>query len=391
MAGLGQTGYVGGNQALALPNISYREFLSIESSHAGWTGQTLDTNIPVRMMVGTVGDGNLVVTLDLRSVGRAIAQLERILIIGSVAAALIVGLGSAWLMRRGLRPVEAMAAEADRITAGDLTDRVTPQDARTEVGRLGAALNGMLARVEASVAEREASQQLTRQFFADASHELRNPLASLRANAELYQQRAVPGRPDVDEAMQRIAAEAQRMSRLIDDMLRLARLDQHPGQQRDRVDLTALVAGCAERWQRGRPGRVWKLEIAAGLATEGDEEMLRRAVDNLLANVCAHTPDATTATITAARHGGTVHIEVSDDGPGVPAGQLPRIFDRFYRAGAPSARPGSGLGLAIVTAIAAAHGGTAQATPNRPHGLRVTMTVPSLQPVDLPVGMSRAL
>ena len=86
----------------------------------------------------------------------------------------------------------------------------------------------MLARIEASIAEREASQQLTRRFFADASHELRNPLASLRANAELYQQRAIPGRPDVDETMQRIALEAQRMGQLVDDMLRLARLDQAP-------------------------------------------------------------------------------------------------------------------------------------------------------------------
>ena len=184
------------------------------------------------MMAGKVGNGSLIVTLDLRSVGQSLAQLERILIIGSAAAALIVALGGGWLIRRGLRPIEAMAAQADRITAGDLTDRVGPADARTEVGRLGAALNGMLARIESSVAEREASQQLTRRFFADASHELRNPLASLRANAELYQQRAIPGRPDVDETMQRITQEAQRMGQLVDDMLRLARLDQAPGQQR---------------------------------------------------------------------------------------------------------------------------------------------------------------
>src|SRR5262249_12828778 len=147
---------------------SYHDFLSLQASHAGWTGRTLDTGIPIRMMAGKVGDGNLIVTLDLRSVGRSITQLERILIIGSAAAGLIVALGGGWLIRRGLRPIETMAAQADRITAGDLTDRVTPADARTEVGRLGAALNGMLARIEASVAEREASQQLTRRFFAEA-------------------------------------------------------------------------------------------------------------------------------------------------------------------------------------------------------------------------------
>jgi two-component system, OmpR family, sensor kinase len=388
MAGLSQTGYTGGNRALALPDIPYQEFLHLQSSEAGWTGETLDTGIPIRMMVGKVGDGYLIVTLDLRSVGRSIARLERILIIGSAAAALIVALGGGWGIRRGLRPIEAMAAQADRITAGDLTDRVAPADAGTEVGRLGAALNGMLARIEASVAEREASQQLTRRFFADASHELRNPLASLRANAELYQQRAIPGRPDVDETMQRISREAQRMGQLVDDMLRLARLDQAPGQQRGQVDLTALVEDCAERAHRTSPGRSWRLAVDAGLVTEGDQEMLRRALDNLLANVGTHTPDGTTATITAARHDGQVRIEVSDDGPGVPAGELPRIFDRFYRAGAPPQRRGSGLGLAIVAAIAAAHHGTVQATLNEPHGLRVTLALPSVTLARVPAGQA---
>jgi two-component system, OmpR family, sensor kinase len=112
--------------------------------------------------------------------------------------------------------------------------------------------------------------------------------------------------------------------------------------------------------------------------TAGDEELLRRAIDNLLANVRAHTPCDTAVTITAAARRGTVTIEVSDDGPGVPANQLPRIFDRFYHA--PAHRPGSGLGLAIVTAIATARHGTAQATLNRPHGLRVTLTLAACSP-----------
>ena len=380
MAGYGQTGYVGGNPALGLPGISYQDFISLQSSNTGWTGETLDTRIPIRMMVGKVGDGSLVVTLDLRSVGRSMTQLERILIAGSVAAALIVALGGGWLIRRGLRPIEAMAAQADRITAGDLTDRVAPADTGTEVGRLSAALNGMLARIESSVAEREASQQLTRRFFADASHELRNPLASLRANAELYQQRAIPGRPDVDETIQRISKEAQRMGQLVDDMLRLARLDQAPSQQRDRVGLTALAEDCAERARRTYPGHSWRVEAGPDLMTSGDTEMLRRALDNLLANVGTHTPGGTTATITAAAHDGTVHIEVIDDGPGVPESELPRIFDRFYRAGAPPQRQGSGLGLAIVAAIAAAHHGTVRAELSEPHGLRVTIVLPAVTP-----------
>jgi two-component system OmpR family sensor kinase len=378
LPGPGQAWYNGGNEALT-PEFGVTEIDEHRFSREGWNGQGLFSHIPVRMMMAPLGGGGeILASVSLSHVNRTVGQLERILIIGSVAAAVLVGLGAGWLIRRGLRPIEAMAAEADRITAGDLTDRVAPQDPRTEVGRLGAALNGMLARIGASVAEREASQQLTRQFFADASHELRNPLASLRANAELYQQGAIPGRAGVDQAMDRIAAEAQRMSALVDDMLRLARLDQHPIQQHSHVDLSALLAGCAGRWQQASPGRPWQVQIAPGLATQGDEEMLRRAVDNLLANVCAHTPATATATITAAAHDGTIRVEVSDDGPGVPASHLPRIFDRFHRAGAPSERPGSGLGLAIVTAIAAAHGGTAHATPNQPHGLRITLAVPSL-------------
>src|SRR5262249_14326797 len=159
--------------------------------------------------------------------------------------------------------------QADRITAGDLTDRVGQPDTRTEVGRLGAALNGMLARIELSVAEREANQELTRRFFADASHELRNPLASLRANAELYQQGVLRRRPQVDEAMRRIAAEAQRMSGLVDDMLRLARLDQHPDQRHEPVDLSAVALSCAERARVADPQRAWRIDAEPGLRTTG--------------------------------------------------------------------------------------------------------------------------
>jgi two-component system, OmpR family, sensor kinase len=375
----GRRGFVVGNPRLvpALPP-------GWQITAAGAHIQTLSsvggaTPLRVRAIRVSTPAGALVATTSLAAVNSTVRRLELILTVASVVAGLLVAAGVSWVMRRGLRPIETMAAQADRITAGDLTDRVSPQDPATEVGRLGAALNGMLTRIEATISEREASQELTRRFFADASHELRTPLASLRANAELYQQGALARRPQLDEAMHRIALEAQRMSRLVDDMLRLARLDQHPDQQHDLVDLTALIHGCAERAQIADPQRTWRTRIAAGLVVTGDEELLRRAVDNLLANVCAHTPGGTVATITAAAHGGTLTVEVSDGGPGVPADRLPLIFDRFYRAAAPS-RPGSGLGLAIVTAIAAAHQGAAEATLNHPHGLRVTLTLPAGSP-----------
>jgi two-component system, OmpR family, sensor kinase len=230
--------------------------------------------------------------------------------------------------------------------------------------------------------EREASQEATRRFFADASHELRTPLASLRANAELYQQGALTERPQVDEAMRRITLEATRMSGLVDDMLRLARLDQRPSQDEEPVDLSEVLRGCVARARVADPQRTWRATIDPGLTMEGDEELLRRAADNLLANISTHTTEGTRATIRAEENEGTIVVEVSDDGPGVPAAELSRLFDRFYRASAPSARPGSGLGLAIVTAVAAAHGGTTEARLNQPHGLRITLTVPATRTVS---------
>jgi len=330
----------------------------------------------LRVMSLRAAGGSLVAGTNLDQVDETIVQVELIVIWGSIAVVLLIGFGVFVVLRRGLRPIETMAAQADRITAGDLTDRVTPHHHGSEVGRLGTALNGMLARIEAGVQEREASQQQMRRFFADASHELRTPLASLRANAELYQQGALRGPDEVDEVMDRIVLETRRMGRLVDDMLRLARLGQHPGQSSEPVDMTAVVAGCAERARIADPARTWHVRIAEGLATVGDEELLRRAVDNLLMNVLVHTPADAAGTISADESGGQVIIEVSDDGPGVPPDHLPHIFERFYRGGARSRRPGSGLGLAIAAEIASAHGGLAYAAPGRPKGLRITLALP---------------
>jgi two-component system, OmpR family, sensor kinase len=358
--------------ALTLPD----DLRTLAADDGGMTAPSMDDSaVRVRTVAAEAPGGVVVVSASLSPVDHTVDRMRQIVIIGSAAAVLLIGLGAFWLLRRGLRPIETMATQADRITAGDLTDRVTEQDPHSEVGRLGSALNGMLARIEASVHEREAGQELMRRFFADASHELRTPLASLRANAELYQQGALPERAQVDEVMRRIALEARRMSGLVDDMLRLARLDQHPDQQREPVALSELVDNCVERMRVAAPEHVWHTEIAAGVVTVGDEELLRRAVDNLLANVLTHTPAGTEATVIVRERDGSAAIEVADTGPGVAQDRLPRIFDRFYRAGTSGVRPGSGLGLAIVTQIVTVHNGTVVAEPNPPHGLRVRLTL----------------
>jgi two-component system OmpR family sensor kinase len=381
VGGRGPREFVSGNPGL-IPRIPPPGLLrALAANHSAQTVVSAAGGAQLRLGAIREPGGVLYATTSLTDVNNTVGRLELILAISSIAVGLLVAGGIGLVLRRGLRPIERMAGQADKITAGDLTERVRPQDPGTEVGRLGAALNGMLTRIEASVSEREASQELTRRFFADASHELRNPLASLRANAELYQQGALRQPHQVDEAMRRIAHEAQRMSALVDDMLRLARLDQHPGQHAEPLDVTALVTECAERAGITDPVRTWHTDIAPGLSSTGDEELLRRAVDNLLANVRAHTPGHTTATLTAARCNGSITIEVSDDGPGVSPDQLARIFDRFYRRGpGQGCPPGSGLGLAIVNAVATTHNGTAQASLNDPHGLRITLTLPASGP-----------
>jgi two-component system OmpR family sensor kinase len=375
-------GIVVGSGGVAPRLLPQKNLKRLAARGQAWTTTSLRGNEPLRLLARRAPGGSVIVAYtSLDGVNKTVGQLELILVIGSAAAGLLAAGGVAWIMRRGLRPIETMAGQADAITAGDLTSRVGSQDPRTEVGRLGVALNGMLTRIEDFISEREASQEATRRFFADASHELRTPLASLRANAELYQQGALTERPQVDEAMRRITLEAMRMSGLVDDMLRLARLDQHPGQEEEPVDLSSVLQGCVDRARIADPQRTWRATIDPGLVMEGDEELLRRAADNLLANVSTHTPPGTSATIVAEESDGTVTVQVSDDGPGVPARQLPRIFDRFYRAAAPSARPGSGLGLAIVTAVAATHAGTTHAALNQPHGLRITLTLPATSPL----------
>ena len=274
-----------------------------------------------------------------------------------VTLAVLGGIGALglWVVRLGLRPLQDIERTAEAITAGDLSHRVAVGNEHTEVGRVGTAINEMLGRIETS-------DQRLRRFVADASHELRTPLAAVRAYAELFGRGAAARPEDLARSMAGITREAERMSILVDDLLLLARLDEGRPLDRERVRLDELVGEAVDTARAVDPERPIDLDATPTFVV-GDRVRLRQVVDNLLANVRAHTPANAAAHVRVGRENGYAVVEVEDSGPGLTPAELQRVFERFYRADPPRARAsgGVGLGLSIVAAVAQAHGGSVSA------------------------------
>ncbi|REF00205.1 sensor histidine kinase [Thermomonospora umbrina] len=295
-----------------------------------------------------------------------------------------IGLLALRAVRRGLRPLEEMAVTAAAIGDGDLTRRIGPADPRSEVGRLGAALNAMLGQIESAFRERETSEARLRRFVADASHELRTPVATIRGYAELFRRGAADRPEDLAKAMHRIESEAERMGALVDELLLLARLDQGRPLERSPVDLAELAADAVADARAVEPTRPLTLDTAGPVPVNGDAARLRQLLGNLLANVRGHTPPDTPATVRVTTDGDRAVLEVTDTGPGLPAGQRERVFERFYRADPSRSRDhgGAGLGLSIVAAVAEAHQGRATARPGPAGGASFVVTLPLHTPAS---------
>jgi two-component system OmpR family sensor kinase len=284
---------------------------------------------------------------------------------------------------------------ADSIAAGNLDQRVPGADDNTEVGRLARALNVMLERIQAAFSARLASEarlresdRHLRQFVADASHELRTPIAAVSAYAELFERGAGQHTDDLPRVMTGIRTETARMDRLVNDLLTLARLDEGLPLEIMPVELVGVSAEAVHT--AITVGPAWPVQFTASQPVEvmGDAVRLRQVVDNLLANVRAHTPEGTAATVRVDQVGGLAQIVVHDNGPGMPSEEAARVFERFYRVDAARARTsgGSGLGLSIVSAIVTAHGGTVSASSGPGEGMTVTVTIPVVTPPeDAPV------
>jgi two-component system, OmpR family, sensor kinase len=303
------------------------------------------------------------------------------------AGALVLALaGGWWLVRLGLRPLEDVEATAESIAAGNLDQRVPGADRPTEVGRLARALNVMLERIQAAFSARVASEERLkesqdhlRQFVADASHELRTPIAAVSAYAELFDRGAATNAEDLTRVMAGIRTETARMDRLVSDLLTLARLDEGVPMKRAPVELVSLTSEAVRT--ASAVGPEWPVQFWAANPVEitGDKDRLRQVIDNLLANVRAHTPPGTEATVRVDQVGDDARIEVHDNGPGLPTDEARRVFERFFRADPARARSsgGSGLGLSIVSAIVAAHGGTVSADSAPGEGMTVTVLIPT--------------
>jgi two-component system OmpR family sensor kinase len=315
--------------------------------------------------------GVTIVAVPLRDVDQTLTRLLKVeaLVIGGVLIAL--GALAWWLVRLGLRPLDRMGETADAIAAGDLSRRVSPATTRTEVGRLGLALNSMLSQIEKAFEERQASENRLRRFLADASHELRTPLASIRGYAELFRIGASRGEAETEKAMTRIEGEATRMGGMVEDMLTLARLDQLPDLVHKPVDMARLAEDAADDARAAAPDREIALSTPAvePVTVLGDPSKLRQVIGNLTRNALVHTPAGTPFELTVSRENSTAIVEVRDHGPGLPTDDSGTLFERFWRADPGRGRgpAGAGLGLAIVAAIVEAHHGSVDAA-NAPGG-----------------------
>ncbi|MHB1468256.1 MAG: sensor histidine kinase [Solirubrobacteraceae bacterium] len=298
--------------------------------------------------------------------------LENLLIVEGLVIAgvlLAIGLAAYFVVRLGLRPLDRIERTAGEIAGGRLSRRVSPATSRTEVGRLGIALNQMLDRLEQAFKQREASEERLRRFLADASHELRTPLASIRGYAELYRMGATQDEEGTRTAMQRIESESRRMGTLVEDMLTLARLDEERVPQRAPLDLVALAHDVVTDARATAPDRKIELGGHESASLRGDAHQLHQVLANMMRNALVHTPPGTPIEVQIADARASIVARVRDHGPGLPAAARESLFDRFWRAegGRERGKAGAGLGLAIVREIVVAHGGEIEAD-NAPDG-----------------------
>lgn len=329
----------------------------------------------------------IVVGLPLSGVNATLWQVAVIFTAVAAVALLAATTAGVLIIRRALAPLTRVAATASEVAdlpldRGEVTlpVRVAEDDAnpRTEVGRLGAALNRMLDHISSALSTRQASEMRVRQFVADASHELRTPLTAIRGYTELAQRSSDDVPVDVAHAMGRVESEAGRMTTLVEDLLLLARLDSGRPLQQEPVDLSRLAVDAVSDAHVAGSDHKWSLDLPdEPVVVTGDAARLHQVLVNLLANARTHTGPGTSVTLSLAIEGDQAVLKVVDDGPGIPAHLQSEVFERFARGDSSRSRKagGTGLGLAIVSAVVKAQHGTIDVV-SRPGHTEFTVRLP---------------
>jgi two-component system OmpR family sensor kinase len=320
-----------------------------------------------RAMLVVTSDGTeILIAAPLDAVERTAERIDTTLTVAGGAALLVVLAAGWWVFRLGLRPIDQVTKVAAAYASGDRGRRVPERGNRTEAAQLARTFNLMLD-------EQQAAEERLRRFVADASHELRTPVAAIGGFADLYRHDAVAA-GELDDVMRRIGQESARMRGLVEDMLLLAHLDEHRPLAAAAVDLSRLAADAALDASASHPSRAVTVHAPTPVVVHGDEARLRQVVANLVANALVHTNRDVRITLGATTAGAV--LTVADEGPGLDPAMAELAFERFWRADAARSGTGSGLGLPIVRGIVQAHGGTIDLVSDPVAGTTVTIFLP---------------
>ena len=351
---------------------------SADGPAAFFTATGDHTTFRVKASTDSAGE-QLIIALPIDAELTTLRQLA-VIEFAVAAVALVVASLLGWLLVRvGLAPLTRLTGQIRGLGPAGGTARVEVPAPQTEVGELGVAINAMLDDTAAAIAQRASVEARLRRFVADASHELRTPIAAVSAYAELFELGAAQRPDDLARAMAGITRESTRLRSLTADLLALARLDRQHATTHACVNVAAIARDAVDAAAAIDPTRPIALDTPDAAKVDGDAVGLRQVLDNLLSNARTHTPPGTQIVVTVRCSATQVVLTVTDDGPGVADEQLALLFERFWRADTARARTigGNGLGLAIVAAIVDAHGGSVSATHSPSGGLQVTVGLPA--------------
>jgi two-component system OmpR family sensor kinase len=307
-----------------------------------------------------------------------VRTLGTVLVFGILALFILSVIGAYLLARAALAPVDAVIRSARGITEGDLSRRLPVERPKDEIGRLAATINDLLARLEAAFARREQALAQQRRFVADASHELRTPLTSIGGYARMLEEWGLRDAKTSREGIAAIRRDSERMRELVEGLLSLARGDEGVPMEPRRHDLGEVAAEAVASVRAAADGKVSARCVPPlePVVATFDRARVRQAADILLDNAVKYTPEGGKVAVSVREKDGWALLEVSDTGVGIPAEQIPHVFERFYRADRARSSRGAGLGLSIARQIAEAQGGDISVESEPGKGSTFTLQIP---------------